>query len=227
VANNFFKVVKNLKRKLESITQTPLERRHSMVGHPKLWKLKRDFQIQFLLQADLQPHHQFLEIGFGTLRGGIPIIQYLNEGHYTGTEIRMKVVEEAKNELHEANLLHKKPDLIIEPDINKVKLKKKFDYIWAFSVLTHMKNDILNECFSFVHDNLNDNGVFYANVSTAGKPQGEWQGFPVLHHSFDFYKECCAKAKLKCKTIGTLKELGHVTSIPMHDNQVMLKIWKA
>jgi len=227
MAHKFFKAVKNLKRKIQSLTQTPLERRHSMVGHAKLWKLKRDFQIQFLLQAGLQPHHQFFEIGYGTLRGGIPIIQYLNEGHYAGTEIRMQVYEEAKNELEEAELLHKKRALIVEPDIKKIKLNKKFDYIWAFSVLMHMKNDILSDCFSFVYNNLSDEGFFYANVSTSGKPQGEWQGFPVMHHSLNFYNECCLKAGLKCESIGTLKELGHFTSLSKHDNQVMLKIRKA
>jgi SAM-dependent methyltransferase len=227
MANKFFKAVKSLKRKIKSITQIRLERRHSMVGYPKLWKLKRDFQIQFLLQTGLQPYHQFLEIGFGTLRGGIPIIQYLNEGHYTGTEIRMQVLKEAKKELHEAELLHKKPELIIEPDIKNIKFTKKFNYIWAFSVLTHMENDILNDCFSFVYNNLSEHGVFYANVSTACKPQGEWHGFPVMHHSLNFYKEYCLKAGLVCASIGTLKELGHLTSFPLQDNQVMLKIWKA
>ncbi len=226
MANKLIKAVRKLKRKIESITQTPSERRHSLVGHAKLWKLKRDFQIQFLLQAGLQPCQQLLEIGFGTLRGGIPIIQYLDEAHYTGTEIRTRVFIEAKKELLEAKLLNKKPNLILEPDIKKIRLNKKFEYIWAFSVLTHMKDDILNDCFAFVYNTLNDEGVFYANVNTINRPQGEWQGFPVMHRSLDFYKERCFNAGLNCVSIGTLKELGHFTGIITHDNQVMLKIWK-
>src|SRR5436305_12939026 len=102
MANKFIRAVRSVKRKIESFTQTPSERRHSLAGHARLWKLKRDFQIQFLLQAGLQPYQCLLEIGFGTLRGGIPIIQYLDEAHYTGTEIRRRVFEEAKKELLEA-----------------------------------------------------------------------------------------------------------------------------
>ena len=79
-------------------------RRHSMVGPAHLWKMKRDFQNRFLRQIGLRPEHYFLEIGCGTLRGGIPIIQYLEQGHYFGLDVRNEVIEEAKKEVTKFNL---------------------------------------------------------------------------------------------------------------------------
>ena len=54
-------------------------RRHGLVGRPELWQQKRDFQIAFLREHGLLPAHVLVDLGCGTLRGGIPIIAYLDE----------------------------------------------------------------------------------------------------------------------------------------------------
>ena len=87
-------IYNRFKHYIERVTLNRVERRHSLVGPPKLWKLKRDFQINFLKNAGLEPQHYLLDIGCGTLRGGIPLIDYLNVGNYTGIERRRKVLEE-------------------------------------------------------------------------------------------------------------------------------------
>jgi cyclopropane fatty-acyl-phospholipid synthase-like methyltransferase len=215
-----------LKKMIESVWYNPAEKRHAMVGPAKLWKMKRDFQIQFLKRVGLEPQHYFLEIGCGTLRGGIPIIEYLEKGHYFGIESRKNVLEEGKKELHEANLAKKVPILIATDNISSVKLQMEFDYIWAFSVLIHMKDEILNDCLALVSKHLKMDGHFYANVNTSTEPDGEWEGFPVVHRSLKFYEKACHKNGLRMSTIGTLKDLGHITGIKTHDEHEMLKISK-
>ena len=74
----------HLLRVLKSLPITKKKRRHGMVGPPYLWKMKREFQIKFLTDMDLKPDHYLLDLGCGTLRGGIPIIEYLEIGHYFG-----------------------------------------------------------------------------------------------------------------------------------------------
>ena len=55
------------------------EKRASLVGPPKLWQSKRDCQIKFLLEHGLKQDHYLLDLGCGVLRGGIPIINYLEK----------------------------------------------------------------------------------------------------------------------------------------------------
>ena len=50
------KQLKKIKRKVVTFFQTPQEKRHALVGPAKLWKMKQDFQINFLKSC----FHKFL-----------------------------------------------------------------------------------------------------------------------------------------------------------------------
>lgn len=219
------RLLKRLKRSFDSVFYSAEEKRHALVGPAKLWKIKRDFQIGFLKKYGLQSHHFLLEIGCGTLRGGVPIISYLDKSHYWGIEARQHVLDEGKKELGEEKLAEKLPTLIAAEDILSIKLDQKFDYAWAFSVLIHMADNILRDCLSFVSMHLKEDGFFFANVNTNTTPDGAWQGFPVVHRSLEFYKEECAAQGLTFDVIGSLKDLGHITKTEGDDN-LMLKIFK-
>ena len=213
-----------LKRRISSLTQSKEERRHALVGPANLWKMKRDFQIRFLKDVGLKPGHYLFEIGCGTLRGGLPLIQYLENGHYFGVEVRAEVLDEGRKELKEAGLLRKNPTLLLSPDISQLTVNRKFDYIWAFSVLIHMHDNILNDTLDFVSKHLSTEGVFYANVIIGNRKEGNWQGFPVVARTFDFYNKACAMNGLAVSDLGPLKNLGHIANIESQDNQKMLKI---
>ncbi len=75
-------------------TIDPKQKRHAHVGAPELWKKSRDFQIKFLKDMGLMPKNYLLDIGCGTLVGGIPIIRYLEKHHYYGIEVRSDVLED-------------------------------------------------------------------------------------------------------------------------------------
>lgn len=211
-------------RRISSLTQTKEERRHALVGPAKLWKMKRDFQIRFLSDMDLKPGHYLFEIGCGTLRGGVPLIQYLENGHYFGVEVREEVLDEGRKELREAGLEGKNPTLLLSPKIAQLTVNQKFDYIWAFSVLIHMNDKILNDTLSFVSKHLSEEGVFYANVIIGDRKEGDWQGFPVVTRPFDFYSQACTMNDLVVSDLGSLKELGHIANVESQDSQRMLKI---
>ena len=86
--------------------------RHALVGPPDLWEMKRQFQIDFLRGVGLQPQHRLLDLGCGTLRGGIPLIAHLDPGNYAGVEVRRDVLDEGRRELAEAGLAGKSPQLV-------------------------------------------------------------------------------------------------------------------
>lgn len=199
-------------------------RRHGLVGRPELWQLKRDFQISFLRANGLQPGHVLVDVGCGTLRGGIPIIDYLDAGGYVGIDVRPEAIEEAWRELREAGLEDKRPELIAAPSLGSVQLGRKADRVWAFSVLMHLDDERLEECFDFARRHLADDGVFYANAITEELEPARWREFPVLPRPVDVYREHAARAGLSVEDLGRLSELGHITGLRHHDEQRMLEL---
>ena len=218
--------IKALKRWIKRLIQPKEERRHAMVGPAHLWEMKRDFQIQFLKAIGLKPGHYLFDIGCGTLRGGIPLISYLESGNYFGAEVRVEALEEGRRELREAGLDGEMPTLLLSPDIAQLAVNHKFDFIWAFSVLIHMSDEILNNTLDFVYKHLSDDGIFYANVNIGERKEANWQGFPVVGRTLEFYTQECAKNGLAVADIGAIKDHGHVSNVESQDAQRMLKITK-
>ena len=70
--------------------------RAQLVGPADLWDMKRVFQINYLKTCGMKPEHKIFDMGCGVLRGGIPIIEYLDQGNYTGFDVRDYVLEEGK-----------------------------------------------------------------------------------------------------------------------------------
>lgn len=219
--------LKKIKQKLYSLKQTPEEKRHSLVGPSHLWKMKQDFQINFLKNYGLKEIHKFVDIGCGTLRGGIPIIKYLNNENYYGIEVRENVLLEGKKELKQHNLEFKKPTLISFNKFDEIQISIKFDMMFAFSVLIHLEDSIAEDCIKFASKHIADNGVFYANVNIEKHQDSNWQGFPIVFRTLDFYDNLAQKYNLKVKEIGTLKELGHISGQELADNQIMLEFRKS
>ena len=199
-------------------------RRHSLVGRPELWQLKRDFQISFLRQHGLEPSHVLVDIGCGTLRGGIPIIEYLAADSYVGIDVRSEAIEEARRELREHGLEQKRPLLIAAPSLADVDVGRTADRLWAFSLLMHLDDERLDECLEFARRHLAADGVFYANVITADLAPARWREFPVISRPVEAYLELARRAGLSARDIGALAELGHVSGLAHHDEQRLLEL---
>jgi hypothetical protein len=147
-----------------------------------------------------------------------------------GIEARHEVLDEGRKDLQESKLGDKEPALIAAPDTSSLNLERKFDYIWAFSVLIHMEDRILCDTLRFIRRHLRDNGCFYGNVDVSNRPDRNWQGFPVVARSLQFYEETCSRNGLHVRDLGLLTELGHPK--PSKSDQRpgihrVLKIWKA
>ncbi len=197
--------------------------RHSAVGPAHLWKMKRRFQIDFLKQQGLEPHHRLVDIGCGTLRGGIPLIKLLDTGHYTGIEVREDVLELGRDELRQAGLENKEPDLTHCQGLSSLELENKADFIWAFAVLIHMDDDALNACLSFVSKHLAPDGSFFGNVNIGEEANGDWQGFPVVHRPMAWYTQTAERFGLVPSDVGSLLDLGHDDGRPEPQSRRMLR----
>ena len=209
-------------------------RRHALVGPAELWAMKRAFQIAFLKSRGLRPSHRLLDIGCGTLRGGVPLIDYLDAGHYAGCDVRPEALAEGRAELAEAGLAHKSPALVCGEDfaataaaLDAAGAPGRFDYLWAYSVLIHMPDAVLADCLRFAAGRLAAGGAFYANVNLGERENGGWQKFPVVWRSLEFYRDRAAAAGLAVEEIGTVAEHGHVSGNALADAHRLLKFTPA
>ncbi len=223
-----------LKQRLALLFATPSERRHARVGPAHLWQMKRAFQFDFLQRMGLERGQRLLDLGCGTLRGGLPLIEFLDVGHYTGVEVRAEVLAEARAELAEAGLAHKSPVLVHATDLGSLELPARFDVIWAFSVLIHMDDASLARAFLCVARHLAPDGSLHANVRLAQGGAAEerieereqhWEGFPVVTRALDFYRAAGACHGLALRDLGSLAALGHVSGDRAQDGQHMLS-WR-
>jgi cyclopropane fatty-acyl-phospholipid synthase-like methyltransferase len=184
--------------------------RHGLVGPADLWEAKRRFQINFLLGVGLKPNHKLLDFGCGTLRGGLPLIDYLEPDNYYGLDVRIETLKEACNELEESGLENKRPTLIHSNNPSLLTFTGGFDFIWAFSVLIHLADTKLEEFLSFATRNLKPDGKIFANVVYGEKSDGCWRIFPLVARPQTFYQYTFLKYGLKICDMGALREFGHV-----------------
>jgi SAM-dependent methyltransferase len=219
------RVVRHGWLKVAYLFATPQERRHSLsgpVGHPGIWKVKRDYQIWFLKQRGLRPHHHLLELGCGTLRGGLPIIDFLQEGHYHGIDARGIALEEARKELAESNLEDKRPTLIRAGDLSSVDLNRTFDFVWAFSVLPHLEVENLRGAFRSAKRHLAVDGQFLATAGIGSRRQGRWMEFPDLVRPLEFYAREASGEGLNVQDLGVLSSLGHPPDVVNSHHHMLL-----
>ena len=202
------------------------EGRHGRVGAPHLWRMQRVFQIEFLQRMGLAKQHQVLDLGCGTLRGGLPLIGYLSAGNYTGIDVLPEIIEEAMRELEEAHLEQRYPRICLVDSLVELDLRATYDYVWAFSVLMHLEDAELESALAFSARHLRADGTFFANVHLGDGRLGTWSGFPINARPLDWYRACAHEVGFSTEPLGRLCELGHVSGDRNCDSQFMLRLRK-
>lgn len=203
------------------------DHRHHLSGPGRMWESNKEFQIRFLKEVGLEPYHSILDIGCGTLLGGVPVIEYLQEGKYVGIDVREIAISAANESIQEAELEHKNPTLLVSQDLSTFILGRKFDFILAYSVTFHLTDIIVGDLFKFVNRHLSNAGVFYTNVNIIPYKTTKWQGFPSIQRPLWFYKEQGSKHGLHVVDVGSMGELGRVADRDRLNQQRMLKLTKA
>lgn len=131
-----------------------------------MWDVVGPFQLAYLRTAGLKPHHSLLDIGCGSLRGGLHIIRYLEPGKYTGTDISPELLKAAHRFLAQDSLADKSPRLNLVKDFRFREVAgQKFDFIQAFGVFTDIPKGLVGECLSNLAGLMAPGGVFYATFA--------------------------------------------------------------
>jgi SAM-dependent methyltransferase len=196
-----------------------------LTGPSGYWKELREYQLDFLKQTGLQPHHQLLDIGCGPLQGGIAFINYLNKNNYVGVDIREGPLEEAYKQIVKNNLVNKNPRLVISKTFGKKELNgNQFDYVWTCQMLYHLDQDALNCYFECISNCLKPGGLLYGDILG---PENEipenilWNGLRHIKHSLDFMQKAALKYGLKMRHLGNIEEFGYPVPYDLKYNDML------
>jgi SAM-dependent methyltransferase len=183
-----------------------------MVGG--MWEEIGRLQFEFLRARGLKPDHRLLDIGCGSLRGGIHAIKYLETGNYYGLDINPSLIEAGRHELRLAGLTNKNPHLALSDRFELGLFREKFHYLLAVSVFTHLFANHIIRCLAGVREVLAPEGRFFATfflaphsghlapiVHQPGGVKTQYDCDP-FHYSLDEIRAMAKLANLSAEIIG-------------------------
>jgi SAM-dependent methyltransferase len=135
-----------------------------------MWEEIGALQLDFLRARGLAPHHRFVDVGCGALRGGLHFIRYLDAGNYHGLDINPSLLEAGRAELRAAGLEGKQPRLEADAEFRLSRFGQSFDFGLALSVFTHLPMNPILRCLKNVQGQLSADGVFFASYFPAPSP---------------------------------------------------------
>ena len=136
-----------------------------------LWEELGTLQFEFLRARGLEPHHRLLDIGCGSLRGGVHFVRYLEAGRYTGIDISAEVLRAGQDLLDREGLDDKGARLIHVTDNSFSELAgERFDFLLAQSVLSHLPVAAIGDLFTNVTRVMEPHSRWYATFRMADKP---------------------------------------------------------
>lgn len=126
--------------------------------------------LEYLKNHGLKPHHYVLDYGCGVMRAGIPLIKYLEPGHYVGVDISGERLAHARVLVAKEGIQGDDYHLFTVSDCSLRELKSfRFDFVWAKSVLTHMPAADIRALLKSLKTVMNDDGVFLFTFVQAEK----------------------------------------------------------
>lgn len=172
---------------------------YPLAGHKSRWGLLEAYQLEALQALGLKPEHQLLDVGCGPLRGGVPFIQYLDPGHYTGIDPSVEACSAAGERILDLELDAREPiiDLGTISDYPEtVDLSRgPFDFILLFAVLQHLEDDEVKATFRNARPILADGGQLVASVIAGPYAMvAKWRGFPTFARRRRTYTAWAAEA---------------------------------
>ena len=134
------------------------------------WDELGELQLQFLIGQGLRPSHKLIDIGCGSLRGGVKFAPYLEPGNYFGVDSSPDLVETGfEKEIAAASLKSRLPreNLQINADFDLAPFHTTFDFGIAQSLFTHLPFAMLNSCLEKIAPFFPEGALFYATIFEA------------------------------------------------------------
>lgn len=181
-------------------------------------------QLEFMKSQGLEPHHLLLDVGCGSLRGGVRFIPYLEIGNYYGIDKEPALIEAAKTvELPRYRLENRSAQLHVVEHFDISRIGVKFDFMFSHSVFSHLSPEQIEECLTNLIPWLKDDGAFFVDYKEADEVRltqpHEWRSNEISKawYTRDFFESMASRRGFNMTYIGDW---------PNHTKDKMLKFTK-
>lgn len=129
------------------------------------WEEIGELQLQFLKSHGLRPSDHLLDIGCGSLRGGVRFIAYLEPHHYWGIDANKVLLDAGYAiELPLAGLADRftRENLVCDAEFDFARFGRTFDVAIAQSLFTHLPANRIRLCLYRLAEALKPGGKLFA-----------------------------------------------------------------
>lgn len=128
------------------------------------WNETGALQLKILQEAGLQPHHQLLDIGAGSLRLGCRAVPFLDPGHYWATDLSAALMRRGhETELADPSRLDPS-HLVEDADFSFPGIPETITHAIGFAVFTHLPMGFLRRALLSARARLPDLQLFAFTV---------------------------------------------------------------
>lgn len=179
--------------------------------HKGLYDVKQgEHQLNFLVSQGVVKSDNFLELGLGYGRSAIPLIEFLDKGKYSGTEISKKRLQMCKEWISLKKLDDKKPALILSRDNFLREFEgQKFDVIWAQGVLTHMPVEEVRILLTALKSVMKKRSRFIFNFGLSQTDDYFNHNVKDFYYSYDFMLALCMEHGFDCLVLNDWHQYLH------------------
>jgi cyclopropane fatty-acyl-phospholipid synthase-like methyltransferase len=188
----------------------------SFVGPEESFHSKSNSFFRDLISAGLNPKHNLLDVGCGSLSLGRLLIPFLEPQKYHGIEPEKKWLEEGlKHEVPKDTLKEKEPKFLYNSDFDFTNFNTKFDIVIASQVFIHCGIEQFEKCLVNLRNHLKENGCLFITIKisneTIEKPHGLKKRYKYSSHrettySQEDFKEIIKKYNFREKEIRSYKD---------------------
>jgi ABC-2 type transport system ATP-binding protein len=161
------------------------------------WDTEGPRQLAFLREQGLKPADRLLELGCGSLRAGVALLQYLDAAAYVGVDTDQTLIDAAVAiELPRARIDPNRGQFLVGDARDLSAVEGSFDVILAVGLLQSLPTEGVARTFAAAIRRLAPRGRFFAayfeapsaaSLEPIERPGPCWSHFdqPPYHHDFE------------------------------------------
>jgi hypothetical protein len=179
------------------------------------WDELGRIQFDYMVGRGLEPHHVFLDIACGSLRGGVHFIRYLDAGNYLGIEKEKALVRSGlSKELSRQVYKEKRPEFVVSGSFEFDRFSKQPNFSLAQSLFTHLISSDVELCLANLRANVGPQHELYATFADGASEQNPARShaLKVFYFSPDELAAIGTRNGWLCEYLG---DWGHGKSVMM------------
>lgn len=144
----------------------------AVLGHRNyvggLWDELGKLQFEFMVAQGLRPHHVFLDVACGSLRGGRLFIPYLDRGNYLGLDKERGLIRAGlRKEIDPKVASEKAPEFVVSDSFEFDRFSKRPEFALAQSLFTHLAPPDIHLCLRRLRASVAAGTRFFATFFVA------------------------------------------------------------